>query len=338
MPTLTIGIPTFCRALKLERLLHALTRQIEQAGVSDRVTILVSDNASEDDTPGVFERARVAHPGVKLEYVRQPRNIGPAANFEFVYRHGPAPRVWLFGDDDLPTEGALSRILAAIDAHDPDVIVCGFEQPPGTLLPVVPPGTVEVVSEYGPAAPEAVVAATKLSAYILRRVAFGPRNRALMDHGGLPHGFPHCMLALCILDESKRPRTVMLGPAVASADEDFSKLRADPRDWRGIADVCAHPYVVRNAPRLASTATDRGYSQELNVLWAWRSGAYEIDASVEDGYWEILQNLPFRWRTLAANPSDLALYAILRLEPRRLPSLVSRLRKRLAALRSQRRA
>ena len=48
-PLLTIGIPTYNRAKFLRRLLEQL--RTELAGLDGQVEVLVSDNASTDDTP-----------------------------------------------------------------------------------------------------------------------------------------------------------------------------------------------------------------------------------------------------------------------------------------------
>ena len=75
-PVLTIAIPTYNRATCLRELLSGLSDQLHN---ESRVELIISDNASPDETPAVVEDF-VAR-GLKVRYIRNAENIGPDANF-----------------------------------------------------------------------------------------------------------------------------------------------------------------------------------------------------------------------------------------------------------------
>src|SRR4029434_4251541 len=71
-PLFTIGIPTFNRAQWLARSVHSALSQTFSS-----FEVLVSDNASEDETAEVLRQFS----DQRLAIIRQPRNIGPIANW-----------------------------------------------------------------------------------------------------------------------------------------------------------------------------------------------------------------------------------------------------------------
>ena len=116
-PTLSLCLPTFNRCGLLDGALRAVLAQITP-DLAPRVEVIVLDNASPDDTPGVVARAQADFPRAPLRGVRRDQNIGPDANFtgcrlaqargEFVY---------LLSDDDVLLPGAVAALLGLIDAH-----------------------------------------------------------------------------------------------------------------------------------------------------------------------------------------------------------------------------
>ena len=75
-PFLTIAIPTYNRAGCLRELLSGLTHQLE---IEPRVELMISDNASPDETRAVVEEFIAG--GTQMRYIRTPQNIGADANF-----------------------------------------------------------------------------------------------------------------------------------------------------------------------------------------------------------------------------------------------------------------
>jgi len=87
----TVGIPTFNRA----ELLHAAMESVlRQTYTSFR--LLVSDNASGDDTPDVVR----AFGDDRIDYVRSEHNIGPTGNFRRVIDLAATEFLLILPDDD----------------------------------------------------------------------------------------------------------------------------------------------------------------------------------------------------------------------------------------------
>jgi glycosyltransferase involved in cell wall biosynthesis len=105
-PLLTIAIPTYNRSAFLRQLLDSLAEQVRN---DPRVELVVSDNASTDETASLIEeRQRL---GVRLTYLRNAQNLGPDANFLQCFESASGKYVWIIGDDDLVLPGAVEHVL-----------------------------------------------------------------------------------------------------------------------------------------------------------------------------------------------------------------------------------
>lgn len=100
----TIGIPTYNRGD--ERLRRVLDAACEQNW--NNLEILVSDNASTDNTEALMHS--VSDPRVR--YIRQQKNIGANANFNYLLQEAKGEWFLLFHDDDLIDPDFVSSCLA----------------------------------------------------------------------------------------------------------------------------------------------------------------------------------------------------------------------------------
>lgn len=116
-PLLTIAIPTYNRAACLGELLPILADQLKG---ESRVELIISDNASPDQTSGVVQDF-VAR-GLRVRYIRNAQNIGPDANFLQCFEEARGKYVWIFSDDDLIVPGGLAKILSYCSAAEYDMI------------------------------------------------------------------------------------------------------------------------------------------------------------------------------------------------------------------------
>jgi glycosyltransferase involved in cell wall biosynthesis len=113
---LTIGIPTWNRARSLERMMRSVTDQAERLGCARAVEIVVSDNASSDDTFAVVQKIKSSS-AVAVRYHRNAENIGTVRNI-FKTVELAAGDFWMFyGDDDLVVDGALPTIIALMEQN-----------------------------------------------------------------------------------------------------------------------------------------------------------------------------------------------------------------------------
>lgn len=121
-PLLTIAIPTYNRAWCLKQLLPLLIDQVKD---EPRIELIISDNASPDDTRSVVQD-HIAR-GLRAHYIRNPQNVGADANFLQCFERARGKYVWLFSDDDLIAPGALNKIVTYCETADYDLIwVSGY--------------------------------------------------------------------------------------------------------------------------------------------------------------------------------------------------------------------
>lgn len=110
---LSICIPAYNRGATLPQLFDSIISELAATGDPGRVEVVVSDNASADDTPAVVERYREHLPN--LSYVRQAENIGADRNYLAVVEPARGRFCWLMGSDDKVEKGALARVLRATE-------------------------------------------------------------------------------------------------------------------------------------------------------------------------------------------------------------------------------
>ena len=116
---LTICIPTYNRANKLN---ECLTR-IFSLAKSEEVEVIISDNASSDNTQEVAKSWMKKHKNVS--YQRQEKNMGPDVNFDSVLRKVQTKYALLLGDDDLLPEGFLEYYIPELTGKDYSFVKVG---------------------------------------------------------------------------------------------------------------------------------------------------------------------------------------------------------------------
>lgn len=133
-PLLTISIPTYNRSSFLEQNLKQLSKVAD--GLWDEIELIVSDNASTDNTQDVVEKAILR--GVPVKYVRNTENIGSDLNIAQAFNLATGKYVVIMGDDDLFVEGALSILLDHLRKSDYGVVCLkpfGFDSDPNAEYP-----------------------------------------------------------------------------------------------------------------------------------------------------------------------------------------------------------
>ena len=122
---------------RADTLLHCLRGLIRQD--YDRLTIIVSDNFSQDHTRAVVESVR----DPRIRYVNTGRRVGMSNNYEFALGHVSEGWVTYLGDDDGLLPGALRRLDELIREYQVEAVSPTFayfvwphhfpEQPEGSL-------------------------------------------------------------------------------------------------------------------------------------------------------------------------------------------------------------
>ncbi len=104
-PFFTIATPTFNRARLIPESVQSALQQTEPD-----FELLISDNASSDNTPQVVRQFQDA----RLRYFRQPQNLGALGNCQFLLEQAQGEFFVLLQDDDLLHPDFLKRCSQAV--------------------------------------------------------------------------------------------------------------------------------------------------------------------------------------------------------------------------------
>ncbi len=113
----SIGIPTYGRADRLERAVRSVLAQDHR-----ELELIVADDASTDDTPQTC--ARLAAEDSRVRVVRHERNLGHARNFRCVFELATGPWFMWLSDDDWIDPRYVSRCLGVLQT-DPGAVLVG---------------------------------------------------------------------------------------------------------------------------------------------------------------------------------------------------------------------
>ncbi len=130
-PVVAVGVPCYNRPEMLDQCLRSLRAQTYPA-----LSILISDNASTD--PGVEAVGRRhAAEDARVRYVRQERNVGMVANFEYVLVNSNAPYFMWASDDDWHEPDFVERCVDCLEKEGESVVSvvteARLEMPDGTF-------------------------------------------------------------------------------------------------------------------------------------------------------------------------------------------------------------
>lgn len=115
---LTIIVPTYNRAAHLARLLATLATEL--AGLESRVSVIIGDNCSSDETPTLT--AEFARSWQDTQVLRHPSNLGADENFCRCVEQVQSAYFWIIGDDDLPRAGLVHALVHLLTRNAPDLV------------------------------------------------------------------------------------------------------------------------------------------------------------------------------------------------------------------------
>lgn len=118
---LTIAVPTYNRAVKLEKQMEQLLPQLRP-----EVRVRVYDNASPDNTSEVM--AKYLDRGIG--YSRAATNCGAGRNIFRCFEECPTEWLWVLCDDDLAKPTAIADLLALLKTETADFVHTGSWQCP----------------------------------------------------------------------------------------------------------------------------------------------------------------------------------------------------------------
>lgn len=118
-PLLSVCIPTYNRAKKLERAVQALI-----GGSYKNLEIIISDNASSDETQNFCGALGASDSRVK--YFRHTENQGPTKNFEFARDQATGKYFLWHGDDDYLDTDYIRTCVAELEQYPSLVLASGL--------------------------------------------------------------------------------------------------------------------------------------------------------------------------------------------------------------------
>lgn len=119
-PIVSIAIPTYNRAKRLEETLNRLS--VHPEIFWDAIELVISDNASEDETGQVVSDF-IARTGKSVRFRRNASNLGIDGNIHAVSHLATGKYMLLMSDDDLLRPGALTTLLNIVDSN-PELLFC----------------------------------------------------------------------------------------------------------------------------------------------------------------------------------------------------------------------
>ncbi len=118
-PLVSIGVPTYNRADKLNKTLHSLSKQTYK-----KLEIVVSDNCS-DDTNVQEVVGKYCQSDPRITFYRQKTNLGPANNFEFVREKATGEFFMWMADDDTLSLDYIEKCVQYLVDKPEYVLVAG---------------------------------------------------------------------------------------------------------------------------------------------------------------------------------------------------------------------
>jgi len=115
---LSIAIPTYNGSCYIRDALDSIISQLED--IDEEVEILISDNASTDQTPEIIRDYQRKYPFIK--YFHNEENVGADRNYDLAVRRAKGEFVWLFSDDDKIRDGGIKKVIEVIKKY-PNIAV-----------------------------------------------------------------------------------------------------------------------------------------------------------------------------------------------------------------------
>ncbi len=107
---LTIAIPTYNREYFLDLCLSSISTQDVNY---EKVSVIVSDNASTDNTQQIVEK--YINAGIPITYIRNKQNEGADFNVAQCFNIAASEYVWILGDDEFLFENSINKIVSLIE-------------------------------------------------------------------------------------------------------------------------------------------------------------------------------------------------------------------------------
>jgi glycosyltransferase involved in cell wall biosynthesis len=115
-PVLSVVIPTYSRTKEMVDSVESIAAQVD-GSLTDKVEIIVTDNASGPDTAAALKALAEAYPFVNYRIHAQ--NVGATLQIFGAPFRARGRFTWVFGDDDALAPGGLAPIVEILEREDP---------------------------------------------------------------------------------------------------------------------------------------------------------------------------------------------------------------------------
>ncbi|MDA9344667.1 glycosyltransferase [Gammaproteobacteria bacterium] len=116
-PLLSIAVPTYNRAAKLETQLSSLHEQLSKSLFSSYIEVVVVDNCSDDSTQDLINNFSTLERKYIFSSYKNATNIGPDLNFGQAILRSQGIFSWLLSDDDILLEGSIDVAYKSLSAN-----------------------------------------------------------------------------------------------------------------------------------------------------------------------------------------------------------------------------
>ena len=224
-----------------------LARTLEQwaSGPLAGANLVVLDNASTDGTAQVAAAFRARMPN--LVYVRNPHNVGGAANILRAVEQGNTPYLWIIGDDDRWDVGDLAELTAVLGEGRADVVRLGW------LVGAESRGRTLAAQALAEAEPLFFPSLSLISSVILRRRLFV--ERLGLAYQGASDAYPHLVPLLRAFEETE--------VQVHSLREDLVVHTPAPKPGYFLGDLEWFSYWFRTGRYLEAPHWKRLYNRSI---------------------------------------------------------------------------
>ena len=305
---LTIAIPTYNRAAKLRRLLTVIQEEVATSCLQGSVVVLVSDNASIDETPSVA--SEFSDSNISLEYYRQPENLGFDGNLRFLYDKAQTDYIWYISDDEIPLPGSISTIYQTLQDTNPDVLLFSFAQPPGsTVRQFDYQESVHLVTDQVLSI-EHILRYTKLSIFVIRKINFNNYQWRTLDEN-IGSGWYYISLAFSVLEASQSLLLAIISKSLATCDEDYTCISYTPLPFLHMDKMVAHPFVMKHQSNLTEFYACEGYCQAIQFAFAAKVGS--LSPEYPEEYDKFIKELECKISILLKRPRSLLQFIALKM-------------------------
>ena len=273
---LTIAIPTYNRAKRLERALIELCSEIENSSYGNVIEVFVSNNGSDDETKYIIANIGTFYieRGIPFRSFDFNNNKGFDANIISCYRRALGEYVWFLSDDDNIFAGAINKIFADLIFYEPYVAYYNHDQAPYTKANpyIVSQKFFELLTDEDADLLSKIIKWPKLSSLVIKKCPSGLKVKNFKS------GFAHVAIALqCCFNEGR----VLYSPTfTAYPDLDYmDNIDYVPYVGNGM-DVVLNWVLSENNKMYLYHTLKLPYcdplSTSLNTLGAYYRGRYSL--------------------------------------------------------------